>query len=384
MNILLSSCTHWWNAEAAYAAEAGRALADAGHQVWVLAQPGTRNWAQLEARGLNLLGDIPLWSSHPLQLRAAMATLRRFQSQQAIQVVNVFRSRELPWHLWATRGAGLGQQGAAVVRTLGSATPVKGHWLNRRLHRRVGLIASAHVVRGQGAAALRREPATVPVIHYPIAAGPLLPTAERLSAREALLREFGWPTDARVLMMVGRTAPEKGHPLLFRALQLLRETLPQARLLVVDKPTPGRPEYTAELHQMAREMGLGTHMAWAGWRDDLPRLMQAVDVGLITSVASEVNCRVAVEFMAAAVPVVATPTGALPEVVTHGETGWISADHTPEQMAELLGRVLPDTAACEGAGQHARAATEGRFSHGTFAAHTLAAYEDALRRTGGA
>ena len=156
MNVLISSPVHWWNAEAAYAAVLAEVLRQDGHRVWVLTRPDTLNHAELKARDLPLLTDIPLWAQHPGRLWRAIGALRAFQSLESIQIVNVFRSRDLPWHLLAAWG----KDAPRLVRTRGSAKPIRGHWLNRKLYRDGcdALIASSEIVRRAMTASLGLAP----------------------------------------------------------------------------------------------------------------------------------------------------------------------------------------------------------------------------------
>ncbi len=378
MNVVISSYVHWWNAEAAYAAVLAELLQADGHRVWVLTRRGTYNGAQLRARGLDTLTDIPLWEARPLRLRAAMRAMAEFQARERVQIVDVFRSRETPWHLLAARG----QPDVTVVRTRGSARRIRGHWLNRRLYRDGcdGLIASSEVVRAQMVRALRLPPERVRTIYYPVDLPPL-PTPEQRSAeRQALLAELGLPEDAFLLAIVGRAAPEKGHDRLLEAFGGLIQRHPHLVLLVLDKRFDDPPAFREKLQRRELKLGLEQNVRWLGFRDDVRRVMALVDIGVIPSLASEVNCRVAEEFFSVAVPVVAFPTGALPEVVLDGVSGRVTRSHQPQALAEALEPLIADGALRETLGAGGRREAERRFSKSRFLAETLAAFEEARAR----
>ena len=378
MNVLLSSYVHWWNAEAAYAAVLADLLQRGGHRAWVLTRPGTFNGAQLRARGLEVVTDIALWERHPLRLRAALRRLSAFQAAERIDVVDVFRSREMAWHLLAARG----NPGLRVVRTRGSAMPLRGNWLNGKLHRdwSDGLIASAEVVRRQMVSVLALPPERVRTIYFPIDLPALPPPAERAAQRAALLAELALPADALLLAIVGRAYPEKGHERLLEALARLAPRFPNAALLVLDKRIDDRADYVEALRTREAGLGLEERVRWLGFRDDVRHLMALVDVGVIPSLASEVNCRVAVEFFSVGTPVAAFPTGALPEVVEDGVSGRIARAHTPEALADALEPLLGDASLRERLGNGARRQAGTRFSRERFLAETLATFEAALAR----
>jgi glycosyltransferase involved in cell wall biosynthesis len=375
VNVLISSYVHWWNAEAAYAAAVAEALERDGHRVWVLTRRGTYNGAQLRARGLTTLNEFPLWERHPLRLWEAIRDLSMFQAREKIDLVDVFRSQETGWHLLAARG-----QPVRVVRTRGNALPLRGHWFNRKLYGELchGLIASSEFVKRDMLRALRLEPERVRTIYYPVDLAALAEPERRAAERSDLLSQLGLPADAVVLAVVGRVQPEKGHAPLLEAFARLAPAHPQAVLLVVDKAFDDPPELRERLQARQSELGLDERVRWLGFRDDVRQIMGLAHVGVIPSIASEVNCRVAVEFFSAGVPVVAFPTGALPEVVEEGVSGRVAAAQTPEALAAALEPLLADAVLRERLGAGARRQAETRFSRERFLAETLAAFEAAL------
>jgi glycosyltransferase involved in cell wall biosynthesis len=376
VNLLISSYVHWWNAEAAYAAAVAEVLVRDGHRVWVLTRRGTYNGAQLRARGLETLNEFPLWERDPRRVWQAIRDLAAFQARERIDLVDVFRSHETGWHLAAARG-----QPVRVVRTRGSALPLRGHWLNRKLYRDWcdGLIASSEFVRKDMLRALRVPPERVRTIYYPVDLPPLPDPARREAERRALLVQLGLPADALVLTVVGRVQPEKGHAPLLEAVAQLAHAHPRLVLLVLDKAFDDPPELRERLQARQQELGLSERVRWLGFRDDVRHLMGLAHVGVIPSIASEVNCRVAVEFFSAGVPVAAFPTGALPEVVEQDLSGRVAAAHTPQALAAALEPLLADAALRERLGSGARRQAEARFSRERFLAETLAAFEAALR-----
>jgi glycosyltransferase involved in cell wall biosynthesis len=290
----------------------------------------------------------------------------------------VFRSRELPLHLLAAWGA----RGLAVVRTRGNARPVRRHVLNRLSHGRWcgAVITSAEVLRRALLHGLGVAPERVRTIYYPADAAPPPAPEARRAARAALLAELGLDESALLIGLVGRVAREKGHRVLVRALARIVRDLPRAVLLIVAKGYPGEVAEREAVTRLVAELGLAPHVRWLGFREDIARVMQAMDVGAIPSLSSELNCRVAVEFFAAGVPVVAGPTGALGEVVRHDHSGWLAAGHSPEALAEALAAVLGDPVRRARLAAGARSEAAGRFSRANFLHATLEVYAQALAR----
>jgi len=101
-------------------------------------------------------------------------------------------------------------------------------------------------------------------------------------------------------------------------------------LLVGDGDLRGRVEEARSRH------GLEDRLLLVGWRRDIPAVMDALDVLVLTSLHEGLP-RVVPEAMASSRPVVATAVDGTPEAVTDGETGFL----VPPRDAELAaGRVV--------------------------------------------
>jgi glycosyltransferase involved in cell wall biosynthesis len=369
VNVLISSGFRWWNAEAAYAATLGVLLREAGHGVWVIAPVSTRNADELARRGLELVMDIRPGYRNPLRWPAEAARLIAFQRSRRIEVVNVFRSADFLLHAWAARRA----PGLRLIRTRGGAQPERGTWLNRKQYGAWcdGVIASCDAIRRRLRSRLGVPEERIRTIYYPVDLPPLRGEEARGAARERLLRELGLAPDPLLMAVVGRIAPEKGHEPLLEAFQSVARAVPRALLLILNKAYPSESPHRERLERSIRARGLEPFVRWLGFREDVREVMAACDLGVIPSLTSEMNCRVAVEFLSVATPVVAFPTGALPEVVEHDVSGLIARSHRPEDLAEPLIRLASDPALRARLGQGARRQAERRFSRELFLRQTL-------------
>jgi sugar transferase (PEP-CTERM/EpsH1 system associated) len=159
---------------------------------------------------------------------------------------------------------------------------------------------------------------------------------------------------------VGRMQTVKAQPLLAKAfvLALTRRPDLRARLrlaLVGDGPL--RAECEAEL-QRAGLSGLG----WLpGGRDDVPAVMQGLDLFVLPSLAEGISNTI-LEAMACGLPVVATRVGGNADLVEDGRTGQIVPAGDVQALADALCRWADDEAACRAAGAAGRARVEALFS----------------------
>ena len=137
-----------------------------------------------------------------------------------------------------------------------------------------------------------------------------------------------------LLVSVGRLKAPKDFVTLARALALLPAGSFEA---VVVGDGPDRPALEAEL----RRLGLEDSVQLAGERPDVPDLLAAADVFVLSSRSEGLPVSV-LEAMAAELPVVASSVGGLPELVVDGETGFLVAPGDANELASALRRLIED------------------------------------------
>ena len=149
-------------------------------------------------------------------------------------------------------------------------------------------------------------------------------------------------------------------------------------LLIPYRDTASNEPEMQALHNDISRFKLEAHVRLITVREDIRKLMEFADVGIVSSVKSEVICRVAVEFFSVATPVVAFPTGCLPGIIRHGENGFLAATQTAESLTEELRKILANPGLCERLGHGARHDAETRFNPQIMLTETLKVFEQAL------
>jgi len=129
----------------------------------------------------------------------------------------------------------------------------------------------------------------------------------------------------------------------------------------------------------ARASTLGDQVLFVGFAsgEELPELYRSFDVVVIPSLSTrkwtEQFCRVAVEAMASGVPVIASDSGALPEVI--GDAGILVPPGDPSALQRALNQVASDPERRIELGRRGRARSQ-RFAWRTIAKEQLAFYTD--------
>jgi glycosyltransferase involved in cell wall biosynthesis len=174
---------------------------------------------------------------------------------------------------------------------------------------------------------------------------------------------------------IGRIAPEKGQREFVAAAARIHRALPECLFTIYGTPLFG--DNAAERYAaQVRADAAGLPLEFAGWVDDVYAAMTQLDLLLVPSAGHEATTRVILEAFAAGVPVIAFPSGGIPEVVDHRVTGMLAKD--VDEMARCAIELLTgDRTAMIAA---ARESWERRFTLERYRREMMAAMDRASSR----
>jgi glycosyltransferase involved in cell wall biosynthesis len=159
----------------------------------------------------------------------------------------------------------------------------------------------------------------------------------RAAAGGAAVRErLGIAAGAPVVTQVGNFKQQKAPLDFVRVAAAVHESVPEACFVMVGDG-PLRP--AAE--RLAAELGIAAQMRFCGWWDDVPALLAATTVSVLSSRHEGLPCSV-VESLAAGVPVVATAVDGTVEVVRPGLNGRLAAAGDVAELARGVAGILTD------------------------------------------
>ena len=165
---------------------------------------------------------------------------------------------------------------------------------------------------------------------------PFGPVPVPARSRAAVRRAWGVADDAPVVAAVGRLHPQKGLDGLLDATAALARQVPGVRVVLV-----GQGPLEDHLRRRVAADGLGTVVVLAGATDDAAGALAAADVVAVPSIW-ESGPLVVAEALELGRPVVATPVGFVPELITDGETGRVVLPGDPEALAAAVADLLED------------------------------------------
>jgi glycosyltransferase involved in cell wall biosynthesis len=173
------------------------------------------------------------------------------------------------------------------------------------------------------------------------------PCLSRAEARERL----ELPANRPIILTVRRLERRMGLDNLIAAMSEVVRRHPEALLLIT-----GKGSLRHELDQHIRARNLSANISMLGAVSDriLPLLYRAVDFSIVPTIAYEGFGLILIESLASGTPVLGTPIGAIPEVLSPLSTALLlespSPHHISEGICEALSgkRLLPSMQACEG------------------------------------
>lgn len=171
-------------------------------------------------------------------------------------------------------------------------------------------------------------------------------------------RNLGFGLDDAIVLFVGRFSPVKGLDRLFQAIGLLRNHS-RLRLVLVGGEGGNAPERKV-LENLMVELGIQGLVQFADGveHDRLAPFYSSADVLVLPSHYESFGL-VSLEALACGTPVVATPVGAMEQIIIQGKTGCIVADGSPREMARSIGYMLERSGSLHADAERVRKSVEG-------------------------
>jgi glycosyltransferase involved in cell wall biosynthesis len=174
-----------------------------------------------------------------------------------------------------------------------------------------------------------------------------------------------------VIGTIGRLTRQKGIDIFLRALA----DIPHVRGVIV-----GDGEDTAELKELAADLGVGQRVSWMGWREDARRFVDDFDIFVLAS-RWEGFGRVLVEAAFAECPVISTRVVGTSEAMIDGETGLLVPPEDKDSLVRAIITLLEDEERAREMGRRGREFALSRFDPATSAQEYEHLYDEIMART---
>ena len=179
------------------------------------------------------------------------------------------------------------------------------------------------------------------------------------------------PSDV-VVGHIAKFDVQKAQDDLAAAIPFVLEKCPRAKFLFV-----GDGALRPQIEDQVARLGIDRQVVFTGYRDDVARLLKAIDVVALPSRWEGLSL-VLLEAMACRKPIVASRVTGNVDVVVDGVTGFLVPSGTPRALADKIVLLLQDARLCDEFGRHGRERVEQNFSLARMVAQMRSVYHDLL------
>lgn len=181
--------------------------------------------------------------------------------------------------------------------------------------------------------------------------------------------EFGLAPSTPVVGNVAALAPHKSQTDLIHAAHIVTSRLPEAKFLIV-----GEGKLRRSLEALIEKLRLNDNVILTGFREDALEIMSTFTCFVLSSYLEGLGTSV-MDAQAMGIPVVATETGGVPDVVQDGVTGLLVPARDPKTLADAILRLLEDHELRQNLIGHALTQSQG-YDHKGMVYKTLDAYRE--------
>lgn len=184
---------------------------------------------------------------------------------------------------------------------------------------------------------------------------------------------LGLAMSEHVIGTVSRLIPAKGIDIFLQALALQNKKMPLKGLIIGDGP-----ERTA-LQNLAHELGLSEKVLFLGHRTDVPKLLSALDIFILPSLREGFGL-VLLESQCMGLPVIASETGGITEIINHGSNGLLFDPGQTGELAQHISTLYSDPVFCHKLANKGKETVLQYFSSERMTKLLLSLYEDVINQ----
>lgn len=184
--------------------------------------------------------------------------------------------------------------------------------------------------------------------------------------------------DEFIVGIIGRITPLKGHAYFLQAMGLAVKSIPNLKVWLIGDAPPDKKEYLQKLHSLVKQLNLDKNVEFLGRRDNIPQLMEKLNVLVMATTTPEAFGRVIIEAGASGVPVVATSVGGVVDILEDKKTGLLVPPKDYVKMAEAVVSLWKDKKLAISLANNFRKKVEADFSLNQMINKTIRVYEEAF------
>ncbi len=194
---------------------------------------------------------------------------------------------------------------------------------------------------------------------------------------QAFRKEFNISSDELVVTNISALSAEKDCLTYVRAVKQAKELGVRAKFFLVGE---GSERESIEL--LVEELGLQGELILTGHRTDIPEILSTTDIFMMTSRVEGLGSSI-LDAFANELPVIATRSGGIPEMVKHEATGLLASVGDVDILANSIKTLASDEELRKRYGRNGRALLEKEFTKEVMVENTIKLYQEVLEEFSG-
>ncbi len=281
--------------------------------------------------------------------------LRRFVIKEKFDILHAHYSRDL----WTIVPAMSFLRVAIVfIKHIGTGKSKKD-LVHALLYRRVcHNIAISRVIAENLRQTHPISPDRISTIHHGV---PLRQFDNHMDERESIRKRFGILRHELLIGNIGRLQVGKGHLEFIQMAFDIHNRFPNTKFMIVGEPTRGEEEKAEIIYRKIKSLGLEAFVILAGFRNDVPALLSAMDIFVFPSHAEAFGL-VLIEAMAAGLAVVSTNCDGILDIVEHQKQGLLVPPKDAKALTTAVSMLIQQPQKRKTMAKAARKRVEKRFS----------------------
>jgi len=322
MRVIQAIDVRWYNACAYFALSQALALKRLGHEVLLMADPGSP--PAKKAREMGLALDDSLYFSS-MNIARSLRIFRRIIREFRPDIIIAHRGES---HLL---GALAGRANRVpLVRFRGDIRLPKSDPFSKFLNQKLtgGIMVSTAKLKEKYISIYNLNGIPIDVIYPGLDLSPFSAEVDRAAVRA----KYGIEPGELIVGIVGRLSPVKGHRFLLEAVSRVLPQYPNLVLLIAGEEAQIS---NGEILESASELGI-QRIVLLGRVDNVEQLISAFNIGVVSSVGSEMICRVLLEYYAAGIAAVGTRVNQIEEIMNLSGAGMLVEPGDPDSLARAV------------------------------------------------
>jgi len=196
--------------------------------------------------------------------------------------------------------------------------------------------------------------------------------------RSEISAELGVDPKYPIVSTICQLTHQKHVDVFIKAVSHISPIQPHTQFIICGREVSASEGYKKMLENLAKRLGVKNKLVFTGFRSDIHKIFGATDIFVLSSV-NEGFGRVIIEAMATELPVIATRSGGVPDIIKHGQTGYMFEPGDYISLGELIIHLLENKECAENISKAARDRVIKNFSITSHVENVQALYDEVLK-----